>query len=445
MATKHRRRRRLPDEPWNALWAGDAQQWNTWRAAHPDVRPDLRGIEFPEPGGGFLRGFDFRDADLRGIRLIGADLAYADLRRAKLDDASFDRSLLFEVDCRGTRFGSVSLKRTELRRANLTGCRTGIGARFDGADLRDAVLKEARMEFAHFDGAYLVGADFSGADLRNASFERADLTRATLDGAILRNVNLERAILVETSLCGADLRNAKAVDALVRGIHRDDETDERGVMGATRLFFAGKTPDLAVSRVDDVLAASLLSLLIEPGAVSALINAGSKNVVLLLGRFSPKRMPVLRLLADVLRTKDKIPIIFDFAGPDDRELSDTVRLLATLSEFVIVDLSDPRSVPLELQATVPGLMVPVVPIVEEGKQVFAMFQDLQRRYFWVLPPVSYQGKADLAAHVEAAILRPVKSMQRQIARRREELFSEPPPVASFGPPEELDGPIDFVT
>ena len=138
-------------------------------------------------------------------------------------------------------------------------------------------------------------------------------------------------------------------------------------------------------------------------------------------------------------------LVGDFPGPDDRELSDTVRLLATLSEFVIVDLSDPRSVPLELQATVPGLMIPVVPIIEEGKQVFAMFQDLQRRYFWVLPPVAYQGKDDLASHVEAAILRPVRSMQDRIARRRGELFCEPPLVSSLGEPEELEGPIDFVT
>jgi hypothetical protein len=48
-------------------------------------------------------------------------------------------------------------------------------------------------------------------------------------------------------------------------------------------------------------------------------------------------------------------------------------VLAGLSHFVIVDITNPRSAPLELQATVPEYMIPFVPIIEKGEEPFAMF------------------------------------------------------------------------
>jgi hypothetical protein len=52
--------------------------------------------------------------------------------------------------------------------------------------------------------------------------------------------------------------------------------------------------------------------------------------------------------------------------PETKDFSETVRLLASLSKFVIVDITNPRSAPLELQATVPDYMVPFVPILQQG-------------------------------------------------------------------------------
>jgi|SRR6516164_1470290 len=47
--------------------------------------------------------------------------------------------------------------------------------------------------------------------------------------------------------------------------------------------------------------------------------------------------------------------------------------LASLSKFVIVDIANPRSAPLELQATVPDYLVPFSPILQQGEQPFSMF------------------------------------------------------------------------
>jgi hypothetical protein len=49
---------------------------------------------------------------------------------------------------------------------------------------------------------------------------------------------------------------------------------------------------------------------------------------------------------------------------------------AGMSQFIVVDMTKPGSVTLELQATIPDLMVPVLPIIEGGHAIFSMFSDL---------------------------------------------------------------------
>ena len=69
-------------------------------------------------------------------------------------------------------------------------------------------------------------------------------------------------------------------------------------------------------------------------------------------------------------------MVFNFDRPDSKDFTETARLLAGLSSFVIADITNPRSTPLELQAVVPEYMVPFVTVLEEGEEPFAMFQDL---------------------------------------------------------------------
>ena len=66
------------------------------------------------------------------------------------------------------------LRRTDLRRANLTG--NLIGANFFRANLAGAFLIQANLVQANFFRADLTGADLFRADLANADLERADLT-----------------------------------------------------------------------------------------------------------------------------------------------------------------------------------------------------------------------------------------------------------------------------
>ena len=87
-------------------------------------------------------------------------------------------------------------------------------------------------------------------------------------------------------------------------------------------------------------------------------------------------------MADKLRSMGCLPMIFDFDRPTDRDLTETVKILAGLSRFAIADITNPRSVPLELQATVLDYMVPFVTILQGGQPAFGMFDDLPRKYHW---------------------------------------------------------------
>ena len=66
-----------------------------------------------------------------------------------------------------------------------------------------------------------------------------------------------------------------------------------------------------------------------------------------------------------------MPMIFDFARPDNLSLTETVVTMAGLSKFLVVDLSG-SSVPAELQAILSQIKKPVIAFGDP----YALFPDL---------------------------------------------------------------------
>jgi hypothetical protein len=64
--------------------------------------------------------------------------------------------------------------------------------------------------------------------------------------------------------------------------------------------------------------------------------------VLLLGRFTEGRIVALERLREELRAGGYLPIVFNFDKPTTSDFTETVRLLAGPSKFVIADITDPE-------------------------------------------------------------------------------------------------------
>jgi len=95
----------------------------------------------------------------------------------------------------------------------------------------------------------------------------------------------------------------------------------------------------ACSATSDGVVQSPVSFL--PACASRAISAS--KVVLILGRFSEERKPILDALREALRARRYVPILFDFSGPESRDTTETVTLLARMARFVVADLTDPGS------------------------------------------------------------------------------------------------------
>ena len=116
-----------------------------------------------------------------------------------------------------------------------------------------------------------------------------------------------------------------------------------------------------------------------------------------------------------------MPIVFNFDKPETKDFTETIRLLAGLSHFVIADVTNPKSAPLELQATVPEIMVPFKPRQDEGGKPFAMLEDLWIKHRdWVFEPIEYSSVDRLVETMDAEIIGPAEARFDELVVRRAE-------------------------
>ena len=429
-----------------------------WREEHPNERPRLAGV--------YLVEADLKGGDLSGIVLTNAELRFAILSGANLSYADLEEAHLFEADLAGADLHSSNLTKASLASANLSNANlsnsyledahlvdaqlTGakfyqsemLGTNLTGATLVNADLREARLRSAKLINCDLTGADLTGADLTDAQLAGARLPSAILKGADLSAADLRRAVLDGADLSGAYLTEAN----LFQASFRNSNLSEATLMGAAAVTtdFTGANlsgcrvygisawdanldgalqSKLVITRfephvqVDNLEVAQFIYLLLNRRKLRNVLTTLGEKTVLVLGRFT-ERKELLDGIAEKLRTLGYLPVIFDFERPTDRDVTETVKILAGLSLFVIADITNPRSVPLELQATVPDYMVPFVTIVQRGHPVFGMFDDLPGKYNWALPLLEYNTADSLLAAFEQKVVAPALEKLEEVRRRK---------------------------
>jgi uncharacterized protein YjbI with pentapeptide repeats len=302
-----------------------------------------------------------------------------------------------------------------LAHVDLRQCRRRLdGIDFSYTNLTQANLRGLFLRGASFHQAILAKANLSGARLQGANFCRTDLYETNFRNAKFKGANLQGVQFARTDLRGADLRGCNvyglsAWDPLLDGARQDSLriTYKPGGRDAN--------PDEVVS-VDGLDLAAFIYMTLNNRNISRVFEAAARKWVLLLGRFTRSK-GVLERLAHSLKARQYVPIIFDFPRPQDRDLIETVLLLAGMSAFVIADISDPRSAPLELQAIAPNYSVPIVPIMRSNARAFGMFPGL-RKFEWVLPIVPYRNIDHLLGRLTRCVIEPALAEAKRLNRWR---------------------------
>ncbi len=331
--------------------------WNKWRVENPGKAIDLNNANLSRLD---LSGADFRDANLCAVNFSESDLSDAKLQGADLSAASLIRSIL------------------------------------DGAHLTKANLV----------GAILFKSSLRGANLYKASLYRADLTGADLSSADLSRCNLAYAILVDVDLNGANVTDCYIYGISAWGLNLCNAKQRNLVITHT------SEPTITV---DNLEVAQFIYLLLHNEKIRHVIDTITSKVVLILGRFSEERKAVLDAIKDELSKRDYLPVIFDFKEPASRDLTETISVLVGMARFIIVDITDPKSVPAELEHVVPGFpSVPVMPLIQCSESEYALFKSLRRRCPWVLEPYRYEDQVKLLASLSEKVVGPAEAKVKEI-------------------------------
>jgi uncharacterized protein YjbI with pentapeptide repeats len=334
-----------------ALLKSGARVWNEWRQIHRSSQIDLSGSNFNEAD---LEGVDLHDAILDRIRL-----RWAYLRRANLSNASVVKADLRIIDLSQGICGNTD---------------------FSHSSFQGAYMRQGACQRANFTNCNLKGVNFDQAKLQHSNLEGADASNA-----IFVDVDFEDARLNNCRVYGASVWNAKGLAA-----------------GQQDLIIT--RPGEPTVTVDNLEVAQFIYLLLNNQQIRKVIDTITSKAVLILGRFTPERKAVLDALRTDLRSRDYLPIIFDFDVPSNRDTDETVNLLARMARFIVADVTEAKSVLQELKGIVESLpSVPVQPILASFDQTHGMFDHL-RRYPWVLDPIWYDAKELQPARLSAEIL-----------------------------------------
>jgi len=418
----------MPNAEHVALLQQGTAIWNAWRIRNPGSLPDLSLAELRQANlsGANLRQADLSRADLKEADLKEADLSEANLGGAELSEADLSRALLRRASLRvvnlsGVNFSGLNLSETDFSGAILS------EANLKGANLREADLVRANLSEANLSKVILRDADLSRADL-----SKSNLSKANLDGANLRGANLNRTELIGTDFSCADLRGSSIYGIAAWDVKLTSDTRQENLIitpslktakvrrarVSSQIFTRARpwgAPDQSVIVVDNIKVAQFIYLLLNNEEIRDVIDTVTSKAVLILGRFTPERKKVLDALQTALRKRGFVPITFDFDRPTNKDFSETIMTLAGMSCFIIADITNPKSSPLEIQATVPNYMIPFIPIIQQDEEPFSMFRDLHHKYEWVLPPLFYDSSATLVTRLKNAIILPALEIRGKLA------------------------------
>lgn len=180
-----------------------------------------------------LSGLDLRYLDFSGVDLCDVDMSGADLRGSLIDSGTpLGHTVFRDADMRRMRFlgtlkagRPVYLENADLREADFSHANVS-WFQFNGADMSDAILRNAVFECTNMERVNLAGADLTGANMGGIDLRKANLTGATMDKAFLN-----KTVMSDATISGASVQSLRSCNSNVRRV------DFGQTYGAGSMFF----------------------------------------------------------------------------------------------------------------------------------------------------------------------------------------------------------------
>lgn len=315
--------------------------WNEWREFNKQISPDLSDINF-------------------------------------FGDIHVSKHLYDLPEYNGYNLSSCNLNRVSMRNCTFTLCNFSDSS-IHFSDLVDSYCSQcdfsrAGLRVSKIGSAEFIDCDFNGTDMSYCSAEETNFTGSKLINTKLNNMSLVKTNFTNTTIDGSCVYGVSAWDLILEGSHQQN------------IYISEQDISITVPTIE---LAQFISLLVNNSKFRDIIDTITSKVVLILGRFTEERKLILDQIKDELQKRDYLPVLFDFEGPTSRDITETVLTLATLAKFIVADISDPRSIPQELNVIVKNLpSVPVQPVLHEDQEEYGMFEHF-KSFPWVLTLISY--------------------------------------------------------
>ncbi len=379
--------------------------WNEWREKNVEIQPDLSNVYLGDLRliWANLKCVNLTNTDLSGANLTMADLTGANLNKAILTGGNLSGSIFIDADLSYARLDGANLSNANCKKANFYNANLNnanlSGANFSNANLVNATLNWANLSTTNFTGANLSNSKIMYADLSWTIFKKANISNANFTCAQLIETNFEEAtitgcLVYGISAWGLELRQTNQLDLIITAPHEPTIT------------------------VDNLEIAQFIYLLLHGDKIRSVIDNITSKVVLILGRFTPDRKIVLDVLRGELRKRNYIPILFDFEKPANRDITETITIIASIARFVIADITNAKSIPQEIEHIVPNFpSVPVQPLLNVSEDVYGMFEHF-KLYPWVLDIYRYSDLDGLIKNFGEKVIAPLEIKSAELQKRR---------------------------
>ncbi|GGG37263.1 hypothetical protein GCM10011344_42580 [Dokdonia pacifica] len=348
-----------------------AEEWNNWVK---ELTKNVRGIKLHS------------DKSLRNYQSYHISLSIASLPKMKLSRRKFKQ---FD-------FSRLKIQSSEFNYVEFDDC-DFFETQFDNSKFNYCIFKNCTFKKTYFIGANLNYSKFNNCKFIGCNLSKTEQYLTKYDNCTILYTYLKFANLTETHLYKTTIDSSKIYGVSTWGIKIE------GSISKNLIITNDIEDNSSEISVDNIEIAQFIYMLIDNRKIRDVVTSLTSKVILILGRFTDERLEVLEGIKQKIRELGYIPVLFTFSPSLNRDLTETIQLIANISKMVFADITDPKSIPQELSTIIPNLpSLKVQPLLLEGNREYAMFEHWNR-YPWVEDIFEYSSEQHLLSNVQKLI------------------------------------------